>query len=227
MSLEQLSKTVDFVQDATPSASDANDGETYLDTSQSPPQLKVFDAGVSAFVRPRSIQNLDAPVSGAGAAQTDIKSGAEGALEQDIANLSPSSNSVAANLDGGVAAVDWSSKTPKYSISETEVANGNTETAISVTGSGYITSIFIRTERVGAGEITFTVDGSTYANRGFSNTVGSFGFQNIGYYSAADESFPMLSFDGIIRFDSSFEITTTEDLSTSVKIQTGVNHVLD
>jgi len=66
MSLEQLSKTVDFVQDATPS--NANDGETYLDTSLSPPQLKVFDGSAGAFIRPRSIQNLDAPVSGAGAA---------------------------------------------------------------------------------------------------------------------------------------------------------------
>jgi len=65
MSLEQLSKTVDFVQATTPS--NANDGETYLDTSQSPPQLKVFDSSANAFVRPRSIQNLDAPVSEAGA----------------------------------------------------------------------------------------------------------------------------------------------------------------
>lgn len=65
MSLEQLSKTVDFVQATTPS--NANDGETYLDTSLSPPRLKVFDGDANAFVSPRSIQNLDAPVSGAGA----------------------------------------------------------------------------------------------------------------------------------------------------------------
>jgi len=201
----------------------------WLDTSQNPPVAKIYaDVGNGLeWLKDQASSRIDIPVSSAGASVSDIEQGAEDALEKDIANMSPANNSVAANLDGGVAAVDWSSKTPKYSISETEVANGNTETAISVTGSGYITSIFIRTERVGAGEITFTVDGSTYANRGFSNTVGSFGFQNIGYYSAADESFPMLSFDGIIRFDSSFEITTTEDLSTSVKIQTGVNHVLD
>jgi len=67
MSLQQLSKTVDFVQDVTPSASDVNDGETYLDTSLSPPRLKVFDSSAGAFVEPRSIQNLDAPVSAAGA----------------------------------------------------------------------------------------------------------------------------------------------------------------
>jgi len=65
MSLEQLSKTVDFVQATTPS--NANDGETYLDTSLSPPRLKVFDGSTNAFVSPRSIQNLDAPVSAAGA----------------------------------------------------------------------------------------------------------------------------------------------------------------
>jgi len=136
MSLEQLSKTVDFVQDATPS--DANDGETYLDVSQSPPQLKVFDGTAGAFVRPRSVQNLDAPVSAAGATQSDIETGAEGALEQDIANLSPASNSVADNLDGGVAAVDWSSKTPKFTVGTTTTSGDN---YFDVSGSGYIFSI--------------------------------------------------------------------------------------
>jgi len=52
MALEQLARTVDFVQDATPSASDANDGETYLDTSLSPPRVKVFDANAGTFVEP-------------------------------------------------------------------------------------------------------------------------------------------------------------------------------
>jgi len=63
MSLEKLIKTVDFVQDTTPSASDVNNGETYLDTSLSPPQLKVFDSSVSSFIQPRSIQNIDSPIS--------------------------------------------------------------------------------------------------------------------------------------------------------------------
>jgi len=95
MSLEQLSKTVDFVQDATPSASDANDGETYLDTSQSPPQLKVFDSSANAFVRPRSVQNLDAPVSGAGATQTDIETAVDN---------STTGATVSNNLDAPVSA---------------------------------------------------------------------------------------------------------------------------
>jgi hypothetical protein len=95
MSLEQLSKTVDFVQDATPSASVANDGETYLDTSQSPPQLKVFDSGADAFVRPRSVQNLDAPVSGAGATQSDIETAVDN---------STTASTVSNNLDAPVSA---------------------------------------------------------------------------------------------------------------------------
>jgi len=93
MSLEQLSKTVDFVQDATPS--NVNDGETYLDTSQSPPQLKVFDGDANAFVRPRSVQNLDAPVSGAGATQTDIETGVDN---------SNTGATVLSNLDAPVSA---------------------------------------------------------------------------------------------------------------------------
>jgi len=52
MALEQLTRTVDFVQDATPSASDANDGETYLDTSLTPPRLKIFDASAGSFIEP-------------------------------------------------------------------------------------------------------------------------------------------------------------------------------
>jgi len=93
MSLEQLSKTVDFVQDATPS--NANDGETYLDTSLSPPRLKVFDDAVGAFVEPRSIQNLDAPVSGAGATQTDIETAVDN---------SNTGATVSSNLDAPVSA---------------------------------------------------------------------------------------------------------------------------
>lgn len=65
MALEQLTRTVDFVQDATPSATDANDGETYLDTSLTPPRLKIFDASAGSFIEPRSVQNLDQTVSSA------------------------------------------------------------------------------------------------------------------------------------------------------------------
>jgi hypothetical protein len=41
----------------------------------------------------------------------DVQAEAEDALEKDISQMSPASNSVAANLDGGVAAVNWPSTT--------------------------------------------------------------------------------------------------------------------
>jgi hypothetical protein len=54
MTLEKLSGGVDFVQDTAPPASDAVDGDVFLDTSETPPQLEVFDASVGAFVRPQT-----------------------------------------------------------------------------------------------------------------------------------------------------------------------------
>jgi hypothetical protein len=65
MTLTPISNSVEFVQDSVPTT--AVDGDSWLDTSLSPPRLKVFDDAVGAFVEPRSIQNLDAPVSEAGA----------------------------------------------------------------------------------------------------------------------------------------------------------------
>jgi len=65
MALTPISNTVEFVQDNVPST--AADGDSWLDTSLSPPRLKVFDGSANAFISPRSIQNLDAPVSAAGA----------------------------------------------------------------------------------------------------------------------------------------------------------------
>lgn len=224
MSLEQLSKTVDFVQDATPS--DANDGETYLDTSQSPPQLKVFDAGVGAFVRPRSIQNLDAPVSGAGATQTDIEAGAEGALEQDIANLSPASNSVAANLDGGVAAVDWSNKTPKsQSTSNVSIQGVTVRTLISVTGSGYLRSASIRlgTDQDEVfGELV--VDGTVIGSKPFSERIV---LGNAEKYNGSSSGEVAVYFDGQKRFDSSLTVQVNETRGQSVTAAAEVEYELD
>jgi hypothetical protein len=54
MTLEKLSGGVDFVSDTTPAASDAIDGDVFLDTSLSPPEVKVFDASVGSFVDPRT-----------------------------------------------------------------------------------------------------------------------------------------------------------------------------
>jgi len=65
MALTPISNSVEFVQDSVPTT--AADGDSWLDTSLSPPRLKVFDGSAGTFVEPRSIQNLDAPVSTAGA----------------------------------------------------------------------------------------------------------------------------------------------------------------
>lgn len=53
MTLEKLGAGIDFVQDTPPAASDAVDGDTFLDTSATPPQIKVFDATAGSFVRPQ------------------------------------------------------------------------------------------------------------------------------------------------------------------------------
>jgi sugar lactone lactonase YvrE len=65
MTLEQLAAGIDFVSDTPPA--NAGDGDTFLDTSLNPPQVKVFDGSVSSFVRPQTAQNLDQKVSNAGA----------------------------------------------------------------------------------------------------------------------------------------------------------------
>jgi len=65
MALTPISNSVEFVQDSVPTT--AADGDSWLDTSLSPPRLKVFDDAVGGFIEPRSVQNLDTPVSAAGA----------------------------------------------------------------------------------------------------------------------------------------------------------------
>jgi hypothetical protein len=65
MTLDQLGAGIDFVADTPPA--NAADGDTLLDTSLSPPQVKVFDASVGSFIRPQTAQNLDQKVSQAGA----------------------------------------------------------------------------------------------------------------------------------------------------------------
>jgi hypothetical protein len=137
MSLIPIDGNVQFVQDTTPS-NPAN-GDVWVDTSLSPSQTKIYDANASAFVQPRELSNLDAKVSNAGASLADIEAGAEDALEEDIANLSPASNSVAANLDGGVAAVDWSTK--DYATSYATTASHYSNTWLDISGSGFLSGI--------------------------------------------------------------------------------------
>jgi len=222
MSLEQLSKTVDFVQDVTPS--NANDGETYLDTSQSPPRLKVFDSSVGSFIEPRSIQNLDAPVSGAGATQTDIESGAEGALEKDIVNLSPAGNSVAANLDGGVAAVDWKSKTPDSVFARGVTASPGFNTLVQVSGSGYVFDVGVTSDTDDSdAQIFFNIDG----NKVDSETFGLSPSRGTAYRVHGDFTNTVrVEYSAIYRFESSFEIEVLPDV-TNLDVSCEVQYVLD
>jgi len=186
MSLEQLSKTVDFVQDATPSASDVNDGETYLDTSQSPPQLKVFDSSVGGFIRPRSVQNLDAPVSGAGATQSDIETAVDN---------STTASTVSTNLDAKVSnagqGVDWASKTPK----QDQINPGST---LNISGSGYLLSLHVDTPTANQVTVNVTIDGTTV-------------IPNFEITSSAGPNQISPSF--IWRFDSTLDVSETTDVN--------------
>jgi hypothetical protein len=216
MVLEKVSKTVDFVQATTPS--NANDGETYLDTSQSPPQLKVFDSSTNAFVRPRSIQNLDAPVSNAGATQTDIESGAERALEEDISQLSPASNSVAANLDGGVAAVDWSSKTVDFTSDFYGITSANQD-AISVNGSGYLINISFTTKN-GSDHGRIDIDGATVYDADVVNHM-TVRYEDVNANQRYQQSTSVL-----FRFDSGFTLGSGSNINNQL-VRVGVSYVLD
>jgi len=83
----------------------------------------------------------------------DVQAEAEDALEKDISQLSPANNSVAANLDGGVAAVDWSSKTPKTSTVPTTVS-----------GSGYLISVHAAARSTNGSpdiDVDVTIDGGS------------------------------------------------------------------
>jgi hypothetical protein len=124
----------------------------------------------------------------------DVQAEAEDALEKDIANMSPASNSVAGNLDGGIAAVDWSNKTPK----RLRVESG-TSSDVSVTGSGYLISI--APDYPGNEEVYFTleIDGTEL----FPNNPFRISFN--GGNGDTGASAPTFMF----RFESGFTINTS------------------
>lgn len=187
MGLEQLNRSVDFVADTPPS--NANDGELFLDTSLSPPEIKVFDASVGSFVRPQTTQNLDEKVSNAGATQSDISSGVD---------ASTTGTTVATNLDAKVSAtggVNWDAKTPQI--------DSFTDT-ITISGSGYLLS-------VNPGDVfndvlvTITID---------STTIGSV---DIGKNDASVSNVAAGVAPGVIfRFDSSL---TIDEAGNSEEVQ--------
>lgn len=129
-----------------------------------------------------------------GTSISDIEQGAEDALEEDIANMSPASNSVAANLDGGVAAVDWSSKTSQF-----DEITGST---LSVTGSGYLIGLSSDPNGGYYVEVDIDIDGTTLGNK-------------LLHGGTSDSPHDVSLFH---RFDTSLSVTETRDNGREAKI---------
>jgi len=155
-------------------------------------------------------------VSGAGATQSDIEAGAANALEEDISTLSPASNSVADNLDGGVAAVDWSNKTPKV-VSINEV-NLDGSQQVNVTGSGFVVGVSVaghEGQSDGTIEVSLSIDGT---NLGI--IAGGQGGEISDQYGPSGSGLGLLH-----RFGSSFNVTASTSGSADVIV--GIAHVID
>lgn len=136
-----------------------------------------------------------------GTSISDIEQGAEDALEEDIANLSPANNSVAGQLDGGISGgVDWAAKSPNY-VQGTG-SGSSTTTIVSVSGSGYLITAF----------------GDDPSNLGV-DVDGSSVFSEIGDYTTNPRSVTLY-----YRFDSSFAIVDTGSASQN---NGGAFYVLD
>jgi len=195
MALTPISNTVEFVQDTVPTT--AADGDSWLDTSLTPPRLKIFDADVGGFTEPRSIQNLDAPVSNAGATQSDIETAVDN---------SNTASTVSNNLDAKVSnavGLDLASKTPKTErIQE--------DTTFSVSGAGFIISL-------GSDVISLPGKQSRADISIDGTTINSVGAQMYNEDANDRQSHTLL-----YRFDSSFAITEKNG-SNDLR----VNYVLD
>jgi len=131
----------------------------------------------------------------------DVQDEAEDALEKDIANMSPASNSVAANLDGGVAAVDWSSKTPKSN----RVPSGS---ATTISGSGYAVMVYNEDATGDDLEVDVFADGDRLVqNTPYVGT--SYGFSHLSLFPA--------------RFETELKV----EIANTGGDEAGVSYVLD
>jgi DNA-binding cell septation regulator SpoVG len=110
MTLEQLGAGVDFVSDTTPS--NAKDGDVLVDTSFSPPEVRVFDGSVGSFVTPQS-----------SASQNIIRDGDTIGQNSAVAAASPGNTVTVTVLDSAVPVL---------------VSNWNTSINTSFNGSGTI-----------------------------------------------------------------------------------------
>jgi sugar lactone lactonase YvrE len=156
MTLEQLGAGIDFVSDTPPT--NATDGDTFLDTSLSPPQVKVFDGGVGSFVRPQTARNLDQQVSNAGA-DLRFRGGfqlplAEFTLDFDVSGQDTNPQGVAFNGDGTTMFVVGTSSD---SVHQYTLSSGFDVSTASFTGSSFDVS----GQETAPGGVAFTGNGTT------------------------------------------------------------------
>jgi len=153
----------------------------------------------------------------------DVQAEAEDALEKDISQMSPASNSVAANLDGGVAAVDWSSKTPQSSSASISVNSTGETPIISVTGSGYLFTAILRHSETADSNVglRLIIDGTTIRDE----SVDSDHMRTDTVWNRTTARW--FSVDGIYRFDSGFSIAAYQDFSNARGAAGEVFYALD
>lgn len=156
----------------------------------------------------------------------DVQDEAEDALEKDIANLSPASNSVAGNLDGGIAAVDWASKTTKYSVTKANarpenVTDGPITDYINISGSGYLLRVAATANVTNSSHYLRVVkDGTEKFHRAMQTPLSGDARQiNNGFENKFD--------DILMRFDSSLDIQIDNQTTSGEDYLVVATYVLD
>lgn len=146
----------------------------------------------------------------------DVQAEAEDALEKDISNLSPASNSVAGVLDGGLAGgggIDWSTKSPNFAAGS--ISSGNT--LMNISGSGYLIGITanIQNNLQSFLDINVVIDGGGSGGVNFTGFAASF--------NTGSSNNTGLSASLFHRFDNSLKINNND----SSNISMGAIYVLD
>jgi len=168
MALTPISNSVEFVQDTVPST--ATDGDSWLDTSLSPPRLKVFDSSVGGFIEPRSIQNLDAPVSEAGASaevkRLDLR------FVREMSRLFFDRSLAALNFSEGTFEIFADRNNFTTSPTVVVITGTNGQASIGSTfniATASFTGTTLNTQDGFATGVTFSADGTTMIEVGFGS----------------------------------------------------------
>jgi len=219
MALTPISNSVEFVQDSVPTT--AADGDSWLDTSLSPPRLKVFDSSAGAFVEPRSIQNLDAPVSASGADLRFIggfQLSLVSFLQQfDVSGQDSKPQGVTFSPDGTTMFVVGESSDSVFQYSLTTAFDVGTA---SFTG----TSFNVSAEAPTAQGVTFSPDGTTMFITGdASNSV--FQYSLTTAFDVGTASFTGTSFDVSGQASASAGVSFNPDGTAMFVIGRGDNSV--